>query len=214
MRSTVSYSQHSVDVNLSGGVFRSLGATIQADSVPLLFVWSFSRAASLAADREGLTIVQTAGKIKLILQCASWPTMERSLVCQARDKGRNREVNPLLCALYAAHLRLFTYDRARSAEATSHSSLLCSPRPRKRGTLHDVWPLRGKIGKHPVNSPQKHRSLGSQSNEIRDERRELMHQRALCHDERLRCVLRESGKIEAGGGIRGSPIRPCLDLRS
>jgi len=115
---------------------------------------------SLPADRQRVTIVQTAGKIKLILQCAWWSTLERCLasafasygatkceadsvgtkerclVCQARDKGRNREVNPLLCALYAAHLPLFTYDRARSAEATSDSSLLCSPRPRKRGTLH------------------------------------------------------------------------------
>ena len=54
---------------------------------------------------------------------ADWVgTKERCLVCQARDKeGRNRKVNPLLSALYAAHLRLFTYDRARSAEAIRYS---------------------------------------------------------------------------------------------
>jgi hypothetical protein len=65
----------------------------------------------------------------------------------------------------------------------------------------------------PVESSQEHRSAESPGNEIRAERHESRHQRALCRDERACCVLRESEKIEAGAGSRDCWIRPCPDLR-
>ena len=85
MRGSLSESHHSVDVNLQSAVSiarcrHTSGFCAVADSV------EFSRGRlTLTADREGLTIVQTAVKIKLILQDRR-PIVTTSLCSQRHCK--------------------------------------------------------------------------------------------------------------------------------
>jgi len=67
-------------------LFGYFGAAIGADSVPVVCSGISRERLTLAADPEGLTFVQTAGKISLILQCG-WLDVWRSAF---RARARKR----------------------------------------------------------------------------------------------------------------------------
>jgi hypothetical protein len=76
MRGNLGYSYPSVDVNLHSGV-SVFGCRDTSGFCALMVGMAFLEGTlTLAADKEALTIVQTAGKIKLILQCA-WRGVRR-----------------------------------------------------------------------------------------------------------------------------------------